>query len=320
MGRYRKPLQAPLILLAILLISLLCIYIQWYQIYALTPPIDRATALWSLISQTLALVSTLVLTDRIAVHLLLITPRQRLLLLLAGTMLWEPLVPFFILDRVVWALPCMLISLYLQMLCYNRPDELQTLTLAGLMMGFAVLLFPPLLIAVPASLSILLLLKICRLRAYCAYLCGFVAILWLVLPTLYLLGGVEMLLSLRKDFDIGLASFLNPSKPITWLVWGIAIFLLGITRLGLEGIRGGSHVVTWRRQRALLMMASLLLVLAPIMTDKMQQVVLLTGPLIAIPLTPSADQLSRNTWYYLLPLLVSLVIIMQLLLADILVL
>ena len=56
------------------------------------------------------------------------------------------------------------------------------------------------------------------------------------------------------------------------------------------------------------------------MTDKMQQVVLLTGPLIAIPLTPSADQLSRNTWYYLLPLLVSLVIIMQLLLADILVL
>ena len=92
----------------------------------------------------LALVATLVLSDRIAIQLLLITPRQRSLLLLLQALLLVPLTEFFTLSWSVWALPALLISLYLQMLCYSRPDRLQRLTVAGLMMGIAVLLYPPL--------------------------------------------------------------------------------------------------------------------------------------------------------------------------------
>ena len=111
---------------------------------------------------------------------------KRQLLLLLQALLLVPLTTFFTLSWSIWALPALLISLYLQMLCYSRPDRRQTLTVAGLMMGIAVLLYPPLLLIVPLSLSLLALMKVRRLRAYLAYLCGFMAILWLVLPTLYL--------------------------------------------------------------------------------------------------------------------------------------
>lgn len=294
-----------------------CAVIQWYL---LAPELDSTALLVGFVSHSLALVATLGLSDRIAIQLLLITPRQRALLLLLQTMLLVPLTAFFTLSWSVWALPALLISLYLQMLCYSRPDRLQTLTLAGLMMGIAVLLYPPLLLIVPLSLSLLALMKVRRLRAYLAYLCGFIAILWLVLPTLYLWQGATPLLNLYAQLQIGVNTLLSPATPFEWIGWGIIALLLIIARIGLESIRGGSHVVTWYRQRALLLMTTLVLLLALVQTETMRSTLLLTVPLVIIPITPWAGQLSRYAWRYLLPLLVLLVTTLQLLLAGLVVL
>ena len=296
---------------------LLCAVIQWYM---LAPELDSTALLVGFVSHSLALVATLGLSDRIAIQLLLITPRQRALLLLLQTMLLVPLTTFFTLSWSVWALPALLISLYLQMLCYSRPDKLQTLTLAGLMMGTAVLLYPPLLLIVPLSLSLLALMKVRRLRAYLAYLCGFIAILWLVLPTLYLWQGATPLLNLYAQLQIGVDTLLSPATPFEWIGWGIIALLLIIARIGLESIRGGSHVVTWYRQRALLLMTTLVLLLALVQTETMRSTLLLAVPLVIIPITPWAGQLSRYAWRYLLPFLVLLVTTLQLLLAGIVVL
>ena len=296
---------------------LLCAVIQWYL---LAPELDSTALLVGFVSHSLALVATLGLSDRIAIQLLLITPRQRALLLLLQTMLLVPLTTFFTLSWSVWALPALLISLYLQMLCYSRPDKLQTLTLAGLMMGIAVLLYPPLLLIVPLSLSLLALMKVRRLRAYLAYLCGFIAILWLVLPTLYLWQGATPLLNLYAQLQIGVDTLLSPATPFEWIGWGIIALLLIIARIGLESIRGGSHVVTWYRQRALLLMTTLVLLLALVQTATMRSTLLLAVPLVIIPITPWAGQLSRYAWRYLLPLLVLLVTTLQLLLAGLVVL
>lgn len=273
-------------------------------------------ALVPLVANDLALVATLVLSDRIAIQLLLITPRQRSLLLLLQALLLVPLTTFFTLSWSVWALPVLLISLYLQMLCYNRPDRRQTLTLAGLMMGIAVLLYPPLLLIVPLSLSLLALMKVRRLRAYLAYLCGFMAILWLVLPTLYLWRGATPLLNLYAQLQI----ILSPATPFEWIGWGVIALTLVIARIGLESIRGGSHVVTWYRQRALLLMSTFVLLLSLVQAETMRSTLLLAVPLVIIPITPWASQLSRHTWRYLLPLLVILVTTLQLLLAGLVVL
>lgn len=296
---------------------LLCAVIQWYL---LAPELDSTALLVGFVSHSLALVATLGLSDRIAIQLLLITPRQRALLLLLQTMLLVPLTAFFTLSWSVWALPALLISLYLQMLCYSRPDQLQTLTLAGLMMGIAVLLYPPLLLIVPLSLSLLALMKVRRLRAYLAYLCGFIAILWLVLPTLYLWQGATPLLNLYAQLQISVETLLSPATPFEWIGWGIIALLLIIARIGLESIRGGSHVVTWYRQRALLLMTTLVLLLALVQTETMRSTLLLAVPLVIIPITPWAGQLSRYAWRYLLPLLVLLVTTLQLLLAGLVVL
>ena len=296
---------------------LLCAVIQWYL---LAPELDSTALLVGFVSHSLALVATLGLSDRIAIQLLLITPRQRALLLLLQTMLLVPLTAFFTLSWSVWALPALLIALYLQMLCYSRPDKLQTLTLAGLMMGIAVLLYPPLLLIVPLSLSLLALMKVRRLRAYLAYLCGFIAILWLVLPTLYLWQGATPLLSLYAQLQISVETLLSPATPFEWIGWGIIALLLIIARIGLESIRVGSHVVTWYRQRALLLMTTLVLLLALVQTETMRSTLLLAVPLVIIPITPWAGQLSRYAWRYLLPLLVLLVTTLQLLLAGLVVL
>ena len=315
--RYRSSLPAPLALLTMVVVWLLCAVIQWYL---LAPELDSTALLVGFVSHSLALVATLGLSDRIAIQLLLITPRQRALLLLLQTMLLVPLTAFFTLSWSVWALPALLISLYLQMLCYSRPDQLQTLTLAGLMMGIAVLLYPPLLLIVPLSLSLLALMKVRRLRAYLAYLCGFIAILWLVLPTLYLWQGATPLLNLYAQLQIGVDTLLSPATPFEWIGWGVIALLLIIARIGLESIRGGSHVVTWYRQRALLLMTTLVLLLALVQTETMRSTLLLAVPLVIIPITPWAGQLSRYAWRYLLPLLVLLVTTLQLLLAGLVVL
>ncbi|WP_297727591.1 hypothetical protein [uncultured Porphyromonas sp.] len=315
--RYRSSLPAPLALLTMVVVWLLCAVIQWYL---LAPELDSTALLVGFVSHSLALVATLGLSDRIAIQLLLITPRQRALLLLLQTMLLVPLTAFFTLSWSVWALPALLISLYLQMLCYSRPDRLQTLTLAGLMMGIAVLLYPPLLLIVPLSLSLLALMKVRRLRAYLAYLCGFIAILWLVLPTLYLWQGATPLLNLYAQLQIGVDTLLSPATPFEWIGWGIIALLLIIARIGLESIRGGSHVVTWYRQRALLLMTTLVLLLALVQTETMRSTLLLAVPLVIIPITPWAGQLSRYAWRYLLPLLVLIVTTLQLLLAGLVVL
>lgn len=315
--RYRSSLPAPLALLTMVVVWLLCAVIQWYL---LAPELDSTALLVGFVSHSLALVATLGLSDRIAIQLLLITPRQRALLLLLQTMLLVPLTTFFTLSWSVWALPALLISLYLQMLCYSRPDKLQTLTLAGLMMGIAVLLYPPLLLIVPLSLSLLALMKVRRLRAYLAYLCGFIAILWLVLPTLYLWQGATPLLNLYAQLQIGVDTLLSPATPFEWIGWGIIALLLIIARIGLESIRGGSHVVTWYRQRALLLMTTLVLLLALVQTETMRSTLLLAVPLVIIPITPWAGQLSRYAWRYLLPLLVLIVTTLQLLLAGLVVL
>ena len=298
-------------------IWLLCAVIQWYL---LALELDSTALLVGFVSHSLALVATLGLSDRIAIQLLLITPRQRALLLLLQTMLLVPLTAFFTLSWSVWALPALLIALYLQMLCYSRPDRLQTLTLAGLMMGIAVLLYPPLLLIVPLSLSLLALMKVRRMRAYLAYLCGFIAILWLVLPTLYLWQGAMPLLSLYAQLQISVETLLSPATPFEWIGWSIIALLLIIARIGLESIRGGSHVVTWYRQRALLLMTTLVLLLALVQTETMRSTLLLAVPLVIIPITPWAGQLSRYAWRYLLPLLVLLVTTLQLLLAGLVVL
>ena len=315
--RYRSSLPAPLALLTMVVVWLLCAVIQWYL---LAPELDSTALLVGFVSHSLALVATLGLSDRIAIQLLLITPRQRALLLLLQTMLLVPLTAFFTLSWSVWALPALLISLYLQMLCYSRPDKLQTLTLAGLMMSIAVLLYPPLLLIVPLSLSLLALMKVRRLRAYLAYLCGFIAILWLVLPTLYLWQGATPLLSLYAQLQISVETLLSPATPFEWIGWGIIALLLIIARIGLESIRGGSHVVTWYRQRALLLMTTLVLLLALVQTETMRSTLLLAVPLVIIPITPWAGQLSRYAWRYLLPLLVLIVTTLQLLLAGLVVL
>lgn len=311
--RYKTSLPAPLALLTIVVVWLLCVVIQWYL---LAPQLDSTALLVGFVSHVLALVATLVLSDRIAIQLLLITPRQRSLLLLLQALLLVPLTTFFTLSWSIWALPALLISLYLQMLCYSRPDRRQTLTLAGLMMGIAVLLYPPLLLIVPLSLSLLALMKVRRLRAYLAYLCGFMAILWLVLPTLYLWRGATPLLNLYAQLQI----ILSPATPFEWIGWGVIALTLVIARIGLESIRGGSHVVTWYRQRALLLMTTFVLLLALVQAETMRSTLLLAVPLVIIPIIPWASQLSRHTWRYLLPLLVILVLTMQLLLAGLVVL
>ena len=315
--RYKSSLPASLALLTIVVVWLLCVVIQWYL---LAPQLDGTALLVSFFSHALALVATLGLSDRIAIQLLLITPRQRSLLLLLQALFLVPLTAFFTLDWSIWALPVLLISLYLQMLCYNRSDRRQTLTLAGLMMGIAVLLYPPLLLIVPLSLSLLALMKVRQLRAYLAYLCGFVAILWLVLPTLYLWQGATPLLDLYAQLQISVDTLLSPATPFEWIGWGVIALTLVVARIGLESIRGGSHVVTWYRQRALLLMATFVLLLALVQAETMRSTLLLAVPLVIIPITPWASQLSRHTWRYLLPILVLLVLTMQLLLAGLVVL
>lgn len=310
--RYKTSLPAPLALLVSIVVCQLCTAIQWYLGDSISFQVNKTMALVPLVANDLALVATLVLSDRIAIQLLLITPRQRSLLLLLQALLLVPLTEFFTLSWSVWALPVLLISLYLQMLCYNRPDRRQTLTLAGLMMGIAVLLYPPLLLIVPLSLSLLALMKVRRLRAYLAYLCGFMAILWLVLPTLYLWRGATPLLNLYAQLQI----ILSPATPFEWIGWGVIALTLVIARIGLESIRGGSHVVTWYRQRALLLMTTFVLLLALVQAETMRSTLLLAVPLVIIPITPWAGQLSRYAWRYLLPLLVLLVLTMQLLLAG----
>ncbi|MDY4246608.1 MAG: hypothetical protein SOX65_09065 [Porphyromonas sp.] len=286
----------------------------------MTSEVDKTMALVSLVANDLALIATLGLSERIAIQLLLITPSQRPLLLLLQTMLLVPLTSFFTLDWSIWALPALLISLYLQMLCYSRPDRLQRLTIAGLMMGIAVLLYPPLLLIVPLSLSLLALMKVRRLRAYLAYLCGFIAILWLVLPTLYLWQGATPLINLYTQLWFSVDMLLSPATPFEWIGWGVIALTLIIARIGLESIRGGSHVVTWYRQRALLLMSTFVLLLALVQAETMRSTLLLAVPLVIIPITPWASQLSRYAWRYLLPLLVLLVITLQLLLAGLVVL
>lgn len=314
--RYKSSLPAPLALLVSIVVCQLCTAIQWYLGDYISFQVNKTMALVPLVANDLALVATLVLSDRIAIQLLLITPRQRSLLLLLQALFLVPLTAFFTLSWSVWALPVLLISLYLQMLCYNRPDRRQTLTLAGLMMGIAVLLYPPLLLIVPLSLSLLALMKVRRLRAYLAYLCGFMAILWLVLPTLYLWRGATPLLNLYAQLQI----ILSPATPFDWIGWGVIALLLIMARVGLESIRGGSHVVTWYRQRALLLMTTFVLLLALVQAETMRSTLLLAVPLVIIPITPWASQLSRHTWRYLLPLLVLLVTTLQLLLAGLVVL
>lgn len=314
--RYKSSLPAPLALLVSIVVCQLCTAIQWYLGDYISFQVNKTMALVPLVANDLALVATLVLSDRIAIQLLLITPRQRPLLLLLQALLLVPLTEFFTLSWSVWALPVLLISLYLQVLCYNRPDRRQTLTLAGLMMGIAVLLYPPLLLIVPLSLSLLALMKVRRLRAYLAYLCGFMAILWLVLPTLYLWRGATPLLNLYAQLQI----ILSPATPFDWIGWGVIALMLIIARIGLESIRGGSHVVTWYRQRALLLMSTFVLLLALVQAETMRSTLLLAVPLVIIPITPWASQLSRYAWRYLLPLLVLLVTTLQLLLAGLVVL
>ena len=318
--RYKTSLPAPLALLVSIVVCQLCTAIQWYLGDSISFQVNKTMALVPLVANDLALVATLVLSDRIAIQLLLITPRQRSLLLLLQALLLVPLTEFFTLSWSVWALPVLLISLYLQMLCYNRPDRRQTLTLAGLMMGIAVLLYPPLLLIVPLSLSLLALMKVRQLRAYLAYLCGFIAILWLVLPTLYLWQGATPLINLYTQLWFSVDMLLSPATPFDWIGWGVIALLLFMARIGLESIRGGSHVVTWYRQRALLLMTTLLLLLALVQAETMRSTLLLAVPLVIIPITPWASQLSRHTWRYLLPLLVILVLTMQLLLAGLVVL
>ena len=314
--RYKSSLPAPLALLVSIVVCQLCTAIQWYLGDYISFEVNKTMALVPLVANDLALVATLVLSDRIAIQLLLITPRQRSLLLLLQALLLVPLTTFFTLSWSIWALPALLISLYLQMLCYSRPDRLQRLTVAGLMMGIAVLLYPPLLLIVPLSLSLLALMKVRQLRAYLAYLCGFMAILWLVLPTLYLWRGATPLLNLYAQLQI----ILSPATPFEWIGWGVIALMLIIARIGLESIRGGSHVVTWYRQRALLLMSTFVLLLALVQAETMRSTLLLAVPLVIIPITPWASQLSRHTWRYLLPLLVLLVLTMQLLLAGLVVL
>ena len=315
--RYKSSLPASLALLTIVVVWLLCVVVQWYL---LAPQLDGTALLVGFFSHALALVATLGLSDRIAIQLLLITPRQRSLLLLLQALLLVPLTEFFTLSWSVWALPVLLISLYLQMLCYNRPDRRQTLTLAGLMMGIAVLLYPPLLLIVPLSLSLLALMKVRRLRAYLAYLCGFIAILWLVLPTFYLWQGATPLLNLYAQLQVNVETLLSPATPFEWIGWGVIALMLIIARIGLESIRGGSHVVTWYRQRALLLMTTFVLLLALVQAETMRSTLLLAVPLVIIPIIPWASQLSRHTWRYLLPLLVILVLTLQLLLSGLVVL
>ena len=330
--RYKTSLPAPLALLVSIVVCQLCTAIQWYLGDSISFQVNKTMALVPLVANDLALVATLVLSDRIAIQLLLITPRQRSLLLLLQALLLVPLTEFFTLSWSVWALPVLLISLYLQMLCYNRPDRRQTLTLAGLMMGIAVLLYPPLLLIVPLSLSLLALMKVRQLRAYLAYLCGFIAILWLVLPTLYLWQGATPLLNLYAQLQISVETLLSPAlwfsvdmllssaTPFEWIGWGVIALTLIMARIGLESIRGGSHVVTWYRQRALLLMSTFVLLLALVQAETMRSTLLLAVPLVIIPITPWASQLSRHTWRYLLPLLVLLVTTLQLLLAGLVVL
>ena len=318
--RYKTSLPAPLALLVSIVVCQLCTAIQWYLGDPISSEVDKTMALVALVANDLALVATLVLSDRIAIQLLLITPRQRSLLLLLQALLLVPLTTFFTLSWSIWALPALLISLYLQMLCYSRPDRLQRLTVAGLMMGIAVLLYPPLLLIVPLSLSLLALMKVRQLRAYLAYLCGFIAILWLVLPTLYLWQGATPLINLYTQLWFSVDMLLSPATPFDWIGWGVIALLLIMARVGLESIRGGSHVVTWYRQRALLLMSTFVLLLALIQAETMRSTLLLAVPLVIIPITPWASQLSRHTWRYLLPLLVLLVTTLQLLLAGLVVL
>ena len=315
--RYKSSLPASLALLTIVVVWLLCVVIQWYL---LAPQLDGTALLVGFFSHALALVATLGLSDRIAIQLLLITPRQRSLLLLLQALFLVPLTAFFTLSWSIWALPALLISLYLQMLCYSRPDRRQTLTLAGFMMGIAVLLYPPLLLIVPLSLSLLALMKVRQLRAYLAYICGFIALLWLVLPTLYLWQGATPLLNLYAQLQISVETLLSPATPFEWIGWGVVALMLIIARIGLESIRGGSHVVTWYRQRALLLMTTFVLLLALVQAETMRSTLLLAVPLVIIPIIPWASQLSRHTWRYLLPLLVILVLTLQLLLAGLVVL
>ena len=67
-------------------------------------------------------------------------------------------------------------------------------------------------------------------------------------------------------------------------------------------------------------MTTLVLLLALVQTETMRSTLLLAVPLVIIPITPWAGQLSRYAWRYLLPLLVLIVLTLQLLLAGLVVL
>lgn len=100
--RYKSSLPASLALLTIVVVWLLCVVIQWYL---LAPQLDSTALLVGFVSHVLALIATLGLSDRIAIQLLLITPRQRSLLLLLQALFLVPLTAFFTLDWSIWALP-----------------------------------------------------------------------------------------------------------------------------------------------------------------------------------------------------------------------
>lgn len=99
------------------------------------------------------------------------------------------------------------------MFCCSRPNQLQTLTFVGLIIGVAVLFYPPLLLIVSLSLSFLALMKTRRLRAHLACLYGFVTILWLALSTLYFWQGTTPLLNLYAQLQTNVETLLSPITP-----------------------------------------------------------------------------------------------------------
>ena len=103
--RYKSSLPAPLALLVSIVVCQLCTAIQWYLGDYISFEVNKTMALVPLVANDLALVATLVLSDRIAIQLLLITPRQRSLLLLLQALLLVPLTTFFTLSWSIWALP-----------------------------------------------------------------------------------------------------------------------------------------------------------------------------------------------------------------------
>ena len=87
MQRSRSSLPAPLALLVSIVVCQLCTAIQWYLGDSISFQVNKTMTLVPLVANDLALVATLGLSDRIAIQLLLITPRQRALLLLLQALL-----------------------------------------------------------------------------------------------------------------------------------------------------------------------------------------------------------------------------------------